>query len=130
MTALLYSLGFGLILLVAVSNPQGFLKIIEVFGSLALNVECGIFVALMAHNSNSQIQYAGKYIPLPLPDAARKGLIWFSGVMFSVAVVYDILTAGIDWLGTGAWLGLVGALAGLSGASVGVWVWYVRSRRQ
>ena len=50
--------------------------------------------------------------------------------MFSVAVVYDILTAGIDWLGTGAWLGLVGALAGLSGASVGVWVWYVRSRRQ
>ena len=129
MTTVLYGLGFGLILLVALCNPEGFLKIIEIFGSLALNVECGIFVALMARNSNTQVRYSGKYIPLPLTPRARKVLVWFSGIMFSLAVVYDVFTAGIPFLGLGGWLGLLTGLAAVAGVASGVWVWWARSRR-
>ena len=126
---LLYGLGFGLILLIAVSNPKGFLDIIEIFGSLALNIECGIFVCLMCFNSNSFAQYTGKYVPLPLSAATRKFLVWSSGLVFSLAVGYDVITAGVPLMGWSVWLSLVGVIAGLSCLAFAIWLWYVRSRR-
>ena len=44
----LYLSGFGVITVLALLNPSGFLSILSVFGSFALNVECGVFVSLMA----------------------------------------------------------------------------------
>jgi len=38
---------FGFVLLVALANPSGFIVVLEVFTSLALNLEAGLFVGLM-----------------------------------------------------------------------------------
>lgn len=43
----LYILTFGLVLLLAVINPSGFIKALEMFTSLALNLSCGYFIAMM-----------------------------------------------------------------------------------
>lgn len=42
-----YIIVFGLVLLVALLNPQGFITVLEVFTSLALNSSGGIFVAII-----------------------------------------------------------------------------------
>ena len=44
---LVYGSTFGLILLVALVDPKGFLHIIEFLTSLALNFEAGVFIAIM-----------------------------------------------------------------------------------
>ncbi len=47
----LYLFWFGLVLIVALANPQGFLIVLEVFTSLALNLESGLFVGLMYYRA-------------------------------------------------------------------------------
>jgi len=47
----LYLFWFGLVLVVALANPQGFLIVLEVFTSLALNLESGLFVGLMYYRA-------------------------------------------------------------------------------
>ena len=71
----LYLFGYGVVLMVSLINPEGFLMIIEIFGSLALNLECGCFVAIMAYESNSNVKYSMRYIPLSLNVSFRKYLI-------------------------------------------------------
>lgn len=43
----LYGAAFGLVLIIALCNPAGFLKALEMFTSLALNLSCGYYVAVM-----------------------------------------------------------------------------------
>jgi hypothetical protein len=59
--AVLYSVSFGLVYLVAQTNPKGFVIVLEYFTSFALNVEAGIFIALMLGYSreNKWQQYTG-----------------------------------------------------------------------
>jgi hypothetical protein len=45
--AAFYIIVFGLVLLIALSNPQGFITVLEVFTSLALNSSGGIFIAVI-----------------------------------------------------------------------------------
>ena len=63
-------------------------QVLEVFTSLALNLESGLFVALMFRNASAR--GAGD-IPVPLRGKARG--IWVpAGVYFLSAVVYDYVT--------------------------------------
>ena len=120
-TVVLYLCGFGLILFVSLINPEGFLIIIEIFGSLALNVECGVFVALMAYESNTNQHYSKRYIPLSLGSATVRRLCGFTVGMFALAVVYDVLTAGVKYVGWGGWLGILVGVACVVGGCVGAW---------
>ena len=79
----------------ALLNPSGFLSILSVFGSFALNVECGIFVSLMAEELRENSHFNGKFIPLKLPEQISNGLIKFAKYAFTFAIVYDWLTCGI-----------------------------------
>ena len=91
----LYISGFGLIVVLALLNPSGFLSILSVFGSFALNVECGIFVSLMAEELRGNIQFNGKFIPVKLSEQTSNGLIKFAKYTFTFAIIYDWLTCGI-----------------------------------
>ena len=57
----LYLSGFGVITVLALLNPSGFLSILSVFGSFALNVECGVFVSLMAEELRGEGSMANSY---------------------------------------------------------------------
>lgn len=65
----LYCVMFGLVLLVALINPSGFLIVLEVFTSMAVNLEAGLFVALMWMG-------AEPHGALSLPELARKA--WYA----------------------------------------------------
>ena len=91
----LYLSGFGVIIISALLNPSGFLSILSVFGSFALNVECGVFVSLMAEELRENTHFNGKFIPLKLPEQISNGLIKFAKCAFTFAIVYDWLTCGI-----------------------------------
>ncbi|XP_048460556.1 uncharacterized protein si:ch211-51h4.2 [Rhincodon typus] len=47
-------LGFGIIFLVAMSNPKGFVIVLDKVTSFALNLEAGLFIFLMLRNSRSE----------------------------------------------------------------------------
>ena len=90
----LYLLGFGLILTVAMLNPDGFVVFLSVFGSFALNIECGLFVALMVRAVRQEAVFRDQFIPVKLSEKSLGVLEWFSTISFSIAVLYDWLTAG------------------------------------
>lgn len=92
---ILYILGFGLILIMALLNPQGFLTMLSVFGSFALNMECGVFISLMANEVRSKSEFSNAYIPLKLSNRLSIILIKFAKYTFSFALVYDWFTCGI-----------------------------------
>ena len=99
-TLCLYLMGYGVILGVSLLNPEGFILIIEIFGSLALNVECGVFVALMAYESSvANPHYANRYIPVALGAGRVRKLCLFTVVLFGLAVVYDVVSTGVNALG-------------------------------
>ena len=107
-TGVLYLGGYGVVLFVSLLNPEGFLMIIEIFGSLALNVECGLFVAYMSKNVSENPLYASRYIPVQLSPRTISCLVSFTGMTFLVAVLYDVLTAGVKYIGWGGWLSVLG----------------------
>jgi hypothetical protein len=84
---ILYIFFFSLVLLLALLNPKSFLIILEVFTSLALNMESGFFVAWMLWTSR---RYYKHEIPLPLPNWFVWTTIWFTGGYFLFACIYDI----------------------------------------
>ena len=93
---LLYGASFGLILVIALANPNGFVLILEIFGTLSLNLECGVFVVMMVYGSiqRQQDDEDTEDIPLPLQWNALKACIYFAGTTFTLACVYDLITAG------------------------------------
>lgn len=93
----LYLLGFGLILAVALLNPRGFVVLLSVFGSFALNIECGVFVALMAQAVRTNGAYSRQHVPCSLGaygSLLLERLETFSTWSFSFAIFYDFITAG------------------------------------
>ncbi|XP_078419961.1 uncharacterized protein LOC144693794 isoform X3 [Cetorhinus maximus] len=56
-------LGFGIIFMVAMSNPKGFVVVLDKVTSFALNLEAGLFIFLMLRNARSE----------PYKNCYRKG---------------------------------------------------------
>jgi hypothetical protein len=90
---LLYFICFLLVYICAQINYKGFLSIMEIFTSLALNLESGFFVAYMLWQSRKAM-YSTPTIQsmmlLPLPKWVVHTL-WAVGAYFLFAVVYDIV---------------------------------------
>ncbi|KAL0479858.1 hypothetical protein AKO1_007364 [Acrasis kona] len=90
---LLYFIFFALILIFAQVNYKGFLSVMEIFTSMALNLESGLFVAFMLWQSrrprfnNEELKMM---MVLPLPNWAVHTL-WIVGAYFLFAVIYDIV---------------------------------------
>uniref|UniRef100_UPI00398E9B90 uncharacterized protein n=1 Tax=Pristiophorus japonicus TaxID=55135 RepID=UPI00398E9B90 len=81
-------LGFGIIFMVAMSNPKGFVVVLDKVASFALNIEAGLFIFLMLRNARSEPY---KHITVPLPMSRRIFLLhWLLPVYFLFAVGYDI----------------------------------------
>ncbi|XP_072330470.1 uncharacterized protein [Scyliorhinus torazame] len=81
-------LGFGIIFMVAMSNPKGFVIVLDKVTSFALNLEAGLFVFLMLRKARSEPY---KLIKVPLPMSSRIFLLhWLLPVYFLFAVGYDI----------------------------------------
>ncbi|XP_048398875.1 uncharacterized protein si:ch211-51h4.2 isoform X2 [Stegostoma tigrinum] len=81
-------LGFGIIFLVAMSNPKGFVVALDKVTSFALNLEAGLFIFLMLRNSRSEPY---KLITVPLPMSSRIFFLhWLLPIYFLFAVGYDI----------------------------------------
>eukprot|EP01138_Halocafeteria_seosinensis_P005393 gb/GECG01005513.1/.p1 GENE.gb/GECG01005513.1/~~gb/GECG01005513.1/.p1 ORF type:complete len:1012 (+),score=102.88 gb/GECG01005513.1/:1-3036(+) len=110
----LYTFWFGVILVIAISNPQGFLVVLEVFTSLALNVESGFFIGLMWYSARKRslkqpslsyhedagskrrnpprLQEAVHFMKSPnlLSDTFGHSSMILTIITFLFAVVYDI----------------------------------------
>ncbi|XP_078419959.1 uncharacterized protein LOC144693794 isoform X1 [Cetorhinus maximus] len=81
-------LGFGIIFMVAMSNPKGFVVVLDKVTSFALNLEAGLFIFLMLRNARSEPY---KLLKVPLPMSPRIFLLhWLLPVYFLFAVGYDI----------------------------------------
>jgi hypothetical protein len=83
---LFYLVSFGTCVSIALAKPSCFLVVLEYFTSMALNLENGVFIALMAMISMRQ----KPDIPVPLAN------YWFSiagvtSLFFSGAVIYDLV---------------------------------------
>ncbi|XP_043558163.1 uncharacterized protein si:ch211-51h4.2 isoform X4 [Chiloscyllium plagiosum] len=89
-------LGFGIIFTVAMSNPKGFVIVLDKVTSFTLNLEAGLFIFLMLRNSRSEPY---KLITVPLPMSSRMFLLhWLLPVYFLFAVGYDIYqTLAYGW---------------------------------
>eukprot|EP00753_Platysulcus_tardus_P006833 PLAT14617.1.p1 GENE.PLAT14617.1~~PLAT14617.1.p1 ORF type:complete len:505 (+),score=208.74 PLAT14617.1:74-1588(+) len=86
----MYAIGFGLILLIAQLNPRGFLVSLEVYTSLALNLESGLFVSFMYRAAVLRPAAELRSLPLQfrtLPQATSIAVALF----FGGAVVFDIV---------------------------------------
>lgn len=83
----MYVFFFALVLILALLNPKSFLVILEVFTSLALNMESGFFIAWMVWTSK---RYYKQSIPLPLPNWFVYLTIWFCGGYFLFACIWDV----------------------------------------
>jgi hypothetical protein len=89
----LYISCFVVILVFAQINYKGFLSIMEIFTSMALNLESGFFVAFMLWQSRKHMyssEQVQALVPLPLPRWAIHTL-WPIGAYFLFAVLYDIV---------------------------------------
>jgi len=83
----LYTIFYSIIALIGMLNPQGFLVILEIFTSLALNLESGFFIAYMVWTS----QKVEKEIPAPLPKWFVYLTVLFVAGYFLSSVIYDII---------------------------------------
>lgn len=79
---------FGVVFLIAMLDPQGFLDMLEKFASLTINLEVALFIFLMLLKSRNKDNIKLKVI-LPLPPLVHK-LILLLPLYFGFAVVYDV----------------------------------------
>jgi len=88
---LLYVFSFGISVGFAVGKPACFLVMLEYFASFALNLEAGLFIALMAVMSSRFGRNLSSDIPLPLPQPFATRFAYVLGAFFLAAVVYDVI---------------------------------------
>jgi amino acid permease len=88
---LLYLGSFGLCVGFALGKPACFLVVLEYFGSFALNVESGVFVAFMIMVSSKYGKMLGVEIPEPLPQPWSFYFSYVTGLFFFGAVIYDVV---------------------------------------
>ncbi|KAJ8278825.1 hypothetical protein COCON_G00058910 [Conger conger] len=84
-------LAFGLIFLVAVCDPKGFVVMLDKVVSFSLNTEVGLFISLMLRTSRSD---AFKHLSVPLPVSER--MFWLHRILpvyFLFAVGYDVFSS-------------------------------------
>lgn len=82
----MYMFWFGLILMLALTNPHGFMTLVEGFTSFGLNLEAGFFMVYMFYRSR---KYGAANIPGKLSDTVSWSIIVFSGLFFTTALVVD-----------------------------------------
>eukprot|EP01094_Clydonella_sp_ATCC50884_P027763 TRINITY_DN8109_c0_g1_i1.p1 TRINITY_DN8109_c0_g1~~TRINITY_DN8109_c0_g1_i1.p1 ORF type:complete len:484 (-),score=99.41 TRINITY_DN8109_c0_g1_i1:177-1628(-) len=93
---LVYLLVFGLTLLIAFLNPKSFITVMDVFTSMALNLESGVFVVLMldlARVCATTLHCDDVAFPAP---AVFFHLRWVVFLYFVLAIVYDLAGVAED----------------------------------
>lgn len=78
---------FAAILIVAFFNPKSFLNVMEVFTSMSLNMEAGLFIAIMMFRSRSIAKFKDVKIPLPMSKYLAM-TVWPVAAYFLFACVY------------------------------------------
>eukprot|EP00057_Strongylocentrotus_purpuratus_P026444 XP_011680918.1 PREDICTED: uncharacterized protein LOC762641 [Strongylocentrotus purpuratus] len=92
---LLSLLVFGLVFVVAMLDPKGFVTMLDKIASLLLNLEAGLFIFLMIRRSNS-----AKYRSLIIPYPVHRYIYpthYIIAIYFLFAVIYDITVISIEW---------------------------------
>ncbi|XP_070688200.1 uncharacterized protein [Pempheris klunzingeri] len=87
-------LAFGVIFIVSVCDPRGFVVMLDKVVSFSLNTEVGLFVFVMLRESREdRFQHLG--VPLPVGDLVFS-LSWLLPTYFLFAVTYDVLQTVAD----------------------------------
>ncbi|XP_026201755.1 uncharacterized protein si:ch211-51h4.2 isoform X2 [Anabas testudineus] len=87
-------LGFGVIFIVSVCDPRGFVVMLDKFVSFSLNTEVGLFVFIMLRESRED-RFQHLAVPLPVGDCVFS-LSWLLPTYFLFAVTYDVLQTLAD----------------------------------
>ncbi|GAA6230917.1 uncharacterized protein LOC108878822 isoform X2 [Lates japonicus] len=87
-------LGFGVIFIVSVCDPRGFVVMLDKVVSFSLNTEVGLFVFIMLRESRED-RFQHLAVPLPVGDCVFS-LSWLLPTYFLFAVTYDILQTLAD----------------------------------
>ncbi|KAA8492329.1 hypothetical protein FVE85_3767 [Porphyridium purpureum] len=86
---LMYVVWFGLICVLVILNPRGFLRALEVFASMALNMQTGVFLAWMLWCARAQ------NLVSTIANSMGRATAWFwisiVGIYYAIAVLYDIV---------------------------------------
>ncbi|KAF0973176.1 hypothetical protein FDP41_008383 [Naegleria fowleri] len=94
---LLYGATFLPTYVMAQINPRSFLTVMEVFTSMALNLESGFFISLILLLS-CRAQYVHHIVSVPLPKLFIYTTVGIVAVYFLFAVVFDIIYSIIGWV--------------------------------
>ncbi|KAI4899167.1 hypothetical protein NFI96_031704, partial [Prochilodus magdalenae] len=87
-------LAFGIVFVVSVCDPKGFVTMLDKVVSFSLNAEVGCFIFLMLRASRSERL---KHLTVPLPAGERLfRLHWLLPVYFLFAVAYDVFQNLLD----------------------------------
>ncbi|XP_044054518.1 uncharacterized protein si:ch211-51h4.2 isoform X2 [Siniperca chuatsi] len=87
-------LGFGVIFIVSVCDPRGFVVMLDKVVSFSLNTEVGLFVFIMMRESRED-RFQNLAVPLPVGDCVFS-LSWLLPTYFLFAVTYDVLQTLAD----------------------------------
>ncbi|XP_023194686.1 uncharacterized protein LOC102222825 isoform X2 [Xiphophorus maculatus] len=87
-------LGFGIIFIVSVCDPRGFVVMLDKVVSFSLNTEVGLFVFIMLRESREE-RFQHLAVPLPVGECVFS-LTWLLPTYFLFAVTYDILQTLAD----------------------------------
>nr|XP_046246500.1 uncharacterized protein si:ch211-51h4.2 isoform X2 [Scatophagus argus] len=87
-------LGFGVIFIVSVCDPRGFVVMLDKVVSFSLNTEVGLFIFVMLRESRED-RFQHLAVPLPVGDCVFS-LSWLLPTYFLFAVTYDILQTLAD----------------------------------
>ncbi|KAM4548475.1 uncharacterized protein PAE49_016716 isoform 2-T2 [Odontesthes bonariensis] len=87
-------LAFGVIFIVSVCDPRGFVVMLDKVVSFSLNTEVGLFVFIMLRESRED-RYKHLAVPLPVGDCVFS-LTWLLPTYFLFAVTYDVLETLAD----------------------------------
>ncbi|XP_007554708.2 uncharacterized protein LOC103139814 isoform X2 [Poecilia formosa] len=87
-------LGFGIIFIVSVCDPRGFIVMLDKVVSFSLNTEVGLFVFIMLRESREE-RFQRLAVPLPVGECVFS-LTWLLPTYFLFAVTYDVLQTLAD----------------------------------
>jgi len=85
--AIVFGSSFGLIYLIAQTNPQGFLIVLENFTSFGLNLESGVFISWMLGNARSKYSHIDVVFNVPPILYRFRYVVVF---YFLLAIFYDV----------------------------------------
>ncbi|XP_058257564.1 uncharacterized protein si:ch211-51h4.2 isoform X2 [Hemibagrus wyckioides] len=85
---------FGIIFVVSMCDPKGFIVMLDKVVSFSLNTEVGLFIFLMLRASRSE-RFKHMTVPLPVGESLFK-LHWLLPVYFLFAVAYDLSLSVLD----------------------------------